>query len=481
MTRIVVIGAGLSGLAAALLLARDGHEVTVLERDPAEPEGDAEALWRNWERPGVSQFRLPHGMIAYWRRLMERELPEVIDEVERLGGRRESPIDTMPAALTGGLRAGDEDLRGMSARRPVLEGALAAVAARTPGLTIRRGAKTVALVTVPRVGSDGGGVPQVGGVVIDTGETLAADLVVDAMGRTTSLDRMLDAIGARKPDDQTEEFGYVYYGRQFRNNEPRSVTATTSVVPYEGMTLLTLVGDADTYSLVFYTASTDRALRGLRDVDAWERALAMFPDVRPLRSVSTPTTGIQVMAGDADRRRSFLVDGAPVVTGLVAVGDAAVRTNPSLGRGGATGLAQACTLRDVLREVGPDRPDELALRFARAVEAVIGPLYRLTIDFDRNRMAEIQADITGTPHRFTDATWNLQRALLRLVRQDADALRIVLRANLHIEPLDPTRFPASLRDEIEALDVHTPPYPPDGPTRAQLIEAVTGRSQQSVA
>jgi 2-polyprenyl-6-methoxyphenol hydroxylase-like FAD-dependent oxidoreductase len=481
MTRIVVIGAGLSGLTAALLLARDGHDVTVLERDAAEPEGDAEALWRNWERPGVSQFRLPHAMIAYWRRLMERELPEVIDEVERLGGRRESPIDTLPVALTGGPRAADEDLRGIAARRPVLEGALAAVAARAPGVTIRRGAKTVALVTAAPGSSDGSSVPQVGGVVIDTGETLAADLVVDAMGRSTSLDRMLDAIGARRPDDQAEEFGYVYYGRQFRNNEPRSVPVTTSVVPYEGMSLLTLAGDADTYSLIFFTASTDRALRELRDVEAWERALALFHDVTPVRSVSTPTTGIQVMTGDTDRRRSLVVDGVPVVTGLVAVGDAAVRTNPSLGRGGATGLVQACTLRDLLREVGPDRPVELALRFAEAVEAVVGPLYKLTIDHDRNRMAEIQADITGTPHRFTDATWNLQRALLRLVHQDADALRIVLRTTLHMEPLDPTRFPASLRAKIEALDVHTAPYPANGPTRAQLLEAVAGRSRQSVA
>ena len=481
MTRIVVIGAGLSGLAAALLLARDGHDVTVLERDAAEPEGDAEALWRNWERPGVSQFRLPHGMIAYWRRLMERELPEVIDEVERLGGRRESPIDTLPVALTGGPRAGDEDLRGMAARRQVLEGALAAVAARAPGVTIRRGAKTVAVVTTPPGGSEGGSVPQVGGVVIDTGETLAADLVVDAMGRSTSLDRMLDAIGARRPDEQAEEFGYVYYGRQFRNNEPRSVPVTTSLVPYEGMSLLTLAGDADTYSLIFFTASTDRDLRGLRDVDAWERAVALFPDVTPVWSVSTPTTGIQVMTGDADRRRSLVVGGVPVVAGLVAVGDAAVRTNPSLGRGGATGLAQACTLRDVLREVGPDRPVELALRFAEVVDAVVGPLYRLTIAYDRNRMAEIQADIAGTPHRFTDATWNLQRSLLRLAHQDADALRIVLRANLHMEPLDPTRFPASLRAGIEALDVHTTPYPANGPTRAQLLEAVAGRSRRSVA
>ncbi|MDO5662164.1 MAG: FAD-dependent oxidoreductase, partial [Brachybacterium sp.] len=32
MSRVVVIGAGVAGLATAALLGRDGHEVTVLER-----------------------------------------------------------------------------------------------------------------------------------------------------------------------------------------------------------------------------------------------------------------------------------------------------------------------------------------------------------------------------------------------------------------------------------------------------------------
>jgi choline dehydrogenase-like flavoprotein len=104
LSRIVVVGAGLTGLAAALLLARDGHHVTVLERDPAEPVGEAEALWEGWERPGVGQFRIAHLMLARWRCLVEQELPDVLDEVERLGGQRISPIELLPAGFTGGRR-----------------------------------------------------------------------------------------------------------------------------------------------------------------------------------------------------------------------------------------------------------------------------------------------------------------------------------------------------------------------------------------
>jgi 2-polyprenyl-6-methoxyphenol hydroxylase-like FAD-dependent oxidoreductase len=37
MAHIVIAGAGLTGLSLGTLLAREGHRVTVLERDPAPP------------------------------------------------------------------------------------------------------------------------------------------------------------------------------------------------------------------------------------------------------------------------------------------------------------------------------------------------------------------------------------------------------------------------------------------------------------
>ena len=51
MATVLVLGAGMNGLTTAMLLARDGHEVTVLERDPAAPPPAPQA-WDHWERPG---------------------------------------------------------------------------------------------------------------------------------------------------------------------------------------------------------------------------------------------------------------------------------------------------------------------------------------------------------------------------------------------------------------------------------------------
>ena len=60
MAQVVVAGAGMVGSAAAMLLARDGHQVTVVDRDGGPgPEG-VEGAWGGWKRQAVSQFHSPH-------------------------------------------------------------------------------------------------------------------------------------------------------------------------------------------------------------------------------------------------------------------------------------------------------------------------------------------------------------------------------------------------------------------------------------
>jgi NADPH-dependent 2,4-dienoyl-CoA reductase/sulfur reductase-like enzyme len=60
MSRILVLGGGIIGLSTAMMLARQGHSVTILEHDTEPRPGSPEEAWRAWERQGVAQFRLPH-------------------------------------------------------------------------------------------------------------------------------------------------------------------------------------------------------------------------------------------------------------------------------------------------------------------------------------------------------------------------------------------------------------------------------------
>ena len=88
----------------------------------------------------------------------------------------------------------DGDKKGLN-RRQLLgtSAAVAGVAARTPGLTIRRGVRVAGLVTAGR-----SAVPRVVGVRTDVGE-VTADLVVDATGRHGPTVDWIVAAGGRAP------------------------------------------------------------------------------------------------------------------------------------------------------------------------------------------------------------------------------------------------------------------------------------------
>ena len=134
MAEILVLGAGLTGLTTAMLLARDGHDVTVLERDPAPPPTGAEASWTDWDRAGVAQFHQLHMMLPRWRDVMETELPAVLDALRAAGGLDHNSLHQRPLSHTGGWQPGDERLGTVTGRRPVVEAAVAAVAGTCPGL-----------------------------------------------------------------------------------------------------------------------------------------------------------------------------------------------------------------------------------------------------------------------------------------------------------------------------------------------------------
>src|ERR1700709_999091 len=66
----VIIGAGPAGLFLGSALARRGHRVTAVDRDPG-PTDDA-----TWGRRGVMQFHHAH---AFRQTAVGREVPEALD------------------------------------------------------------------------------------------------------------------------------------------------------------------------------------------------------------------------------------------------------------------------------------------------------------------------------------------------------------------------------------------------------------------
>jgi 2-polyprenyl-6-methoxyphenol hydroxylase-like FAD-dependent oxidoreductase len=464
---VIVVGAGVTGLCAAMLLARDGHRVTVLERDPAEPPAP-DAAWHGWDRRGCAQFRLPHYLHAKFRHLLEAELPDVAAGLVDAGALRYDIVAHLPESVSGGRRAGDDRFVTLTARRPVLEAVVARAAAAEPGVRIRRGTAVRELVTGQ---SDHSAVPHVVGVETADGKVLRAGLVVDAGGRRSPLPALLAAVGATGVVEEREPSGFVYYGRHFRSPDGLPQQRGSLAQHYDSVSLLTLPADSGTWSVTITTSSRDVELRALRDPDRWTAAVRGYPLAAHWVD-GEPISGVAVMAGIEDRIRRLVVDGRPVVTGLLAVGDAWACTNPSLGRGITMGVWHAVLLRDLLRTRGDASPGDLAVRWADCTERLLEPWYRATLAADRNRLAEIERDRGAGSGPPDDPGGRLAKALAAGAGGDPDVLRDMLEIVAMLSPPSEVLGRPGVAERAMAAGGGAPRYPLPGPDRRALLSVV---------
>ena len=213
----------------------------------------------------------------------------------------------------------------------------------------------------------------------------------------------------RAPSEARAPAGLVYWSREFRTPDGRTPTGLGPALSHHpGLSVLTLPGDNGTFSVALATRTDDLAARSLRHVPEWER-VARMSAAAPWLERGEPSSDVVPIAGIEDVVRSYVVDGRPVVTGLVAVGDSAVATNPSLGRGASIGLMHATVLRDVLNA----EPREVELELAAASAERVQPWVDATTWFDQHRLAEMGAEVRGEDYRTDDPGWAMSVALRR--------------------------------------------------------------------
>jgi 2-polyprenyl-6-methoxyphenol hydroxylase-like FAD-dependent oxidoreductase len=470
--KAVVIGSGLVGLSTALLLARDGHHVTVLERDPAPPPPPAEA-WPGWERRGVNQFRLPHAFLPLFRSLLDAELPDVPPALHAEGALRTNRMAEMPTAITGGFRPEDARFEQVTGRRPMVEATFARLAAREPGVQIRRGVTVRGLIATEPNGT----VPHVQGVVTEDSEQVSADLVVDAGGRRSALPDWLAAVGARRPEEEVADSGFVYYARHYRAPDGAMPSMFgPPLQPYGSVSWFTGPADNGHWSVVLLGSAQDRALRPLRDVATWERVARSFPLIAHWIDAE-PVTGVDVIAKIEDRVRHLDGPNGPVATGIVAIGDAAACTNPSVGRGASIGLLQATCLREVLHDPNKSEPIELMRAWYRATGSVVTPFVRDTFDFDRHRLAEIDAHIAGQLYEPDDPGWTLGQKLRAGAASDPELLRAAMSVMSLLDRGVDVLQRDGLLEKVLAVE-STGGFP--GPDRGELLDIIGCRRQEAV-
>jgi 2-polyprenyl-6-methoxyphenol hydroxylase-like FAD-dependent oxidoreductase len=471
MSDVVICGGGICGLGTALLLAHDGHCVTVLEGDDGPPPESAEQAWEVWSRDGVVQFRQPHNFMPGLRQVLEAELPDIQDALARAGAYRWDFLESvLPLLGDRSPRAVDEQLSFYTARRPVGEWVFARAAESHPRIDLLRGVDVVGLLTGSATRPD---IPHVIGVRAADGREFGADIVIDAMGRRSNGPTWLRDVGARPPTQVAEDCGFIYYTRYFSGTLPAMVGPP--LAPVGSISILRLPGDHGTWSVTIFTAAGDQALKRLRDPATWTRVVQACPLQAPWLE-GEALSEVLPMAGIMDRYRRFVVDGRPVATGYFAVADAWACTNPSAGRGLTVGFKQAVRLRDVLRRPSAD-PYALAEEFDEITEAEIAPWFWSQIADDRARLSEIVAlREQRTAPSPDDELARLVGDLRRFVLADPDIARAWLEYVGTITPIQVIVNRPDVRDKLVALKQSLKDAPPPaipGPDRGHLLELVS--------
>lgn len=434
---VVVVGGSVAGLSTALALSRQGHQVTLLEKESLpDCETPVEAFER-WERRGSPQSRHSHAFLARLHNEIKHREPDLYAALLAAGA------DTIPfAEMTREffpdepLLPEDEEITLLACRRITFDWALARHVKRHTDTDYLDGTSVVGLEAVRDAAT---GLPRVTGVRArrDDGTMLHldADLVVDATGRNSALSRWLEEIGAEPLDQESEGCGIFYCSRFYRIRdgvEPPSIEGPIGAdLGY--MKYAIFLGDSRIFSITLAASPADDALRQVRRPAVFDAAARSLPSTRrwvdPV--IAEPITDVYTYANLKNTMRFFVREGRPLALSLYPVGDALMHQNPLAGRG--------CTLAwlggHLLAETFSAHVGD-PLAFARAmddgVSREITPWYRTMRDQDRASGEIAREESDGCDpyaiHR-DDGTIDPKAYMRSLLR---DGLVPALREDIHV-------------------------------------------------
>jgi 2-polyprenyl-6-methoxyphenol hydroxylase-like FAD-dependent oxidoreductase len=360
VAEVVIIGAGVAGLGAALGLDSNGHSVTIVEQDAPVPTSSGDAAFVEWDRRSVPQFRQAHGFSARSRTLLLKHAPAVVDRLAADGIAETNAFKMVaPPEMH---EPQDEAFTGFMTRRPAFELALRLEAESRPNVRFECPATVTGLSF-----ATSGPPPIVDGVRLADGRVLRGDVVLDAGGRRSRVLRWYADVGV-SISETVQECELTYFTRYFRRSDtsPLPIPAIFGIrTEVEHLLVLGFTGDHDTYAITMCAASWDEELRYLRHEWAWDAVAAGLPNTAPWVNPDngTPLGSVATMTGHRNALRDFSPAGEPLVLGLLSIGDALCTTNPAHGWGASMALTYAFAASEAIN-AGTDDLRQLARRYS---------------------------------------------------------------------------------------------------------------------
>ncbi|WP_372412738.1 NAD(P)/FAD-dependent oxidoreductase [Streptomyces luteireticuli] len=368
MRRAIVLGGSIAGLGAARVLSDHFDQVVIIEPDDASLSSAV--------RRGVPQGRQVHAVLSMGSDLLERWLPGLSDDLVA-DGAIPSYGDSIEHYVDGVHKFPDYSERTIGLTRPLLEMHVRRRVLADSKVSQTRGRAQSLVFTGERVT----GVRYVAEGAQDS-ETLTADLVVDATGRGTQLDRWLSSSGWTAPPLERMDLQLGYATALFKSGEELPEVDVVQAIstpqgPHRDSFAAVRV-EGGRWMVVVSAYAQDRPTRD-REEFLQRCRTAPIPPIAEIAS-QCPMEGevsTYTMA-DSRRRRFTALDRFPA--GLVAVGDAVASFNPIYGQGVTSAMLHASCLSAYLRSEVP--LDEPAWGYFRRVQVIVDAAWELSTLMD---------------------------------------------------------------------------------------------------
>lgn len=342
----VVLGGSMAGLSAAGALAPHFDEVLVLERDELPPDAE--------HRRGVPQSKHPHFLLNSGRRAIDKLFPGFEADLIAAGGMPLiASMDTAYLNDDGWAPRKQGALDMVYGSRILIERVLRDRVRQLANVTIREG------VTVNGIVTKGARVASARFTSSAGDEQIDADLVVDALGRGSSVSDWLVAAGQPEVPVKTLDAKVTYVSRWYDVPKPEVKSATWW---WKHMVIMPSQDKGEhppehEFLVNFFPIEGNRSIACMgswgidmpRTVDDFAASADRLrtPQFAAAMAASEPTSEVHLTRSTGNKwRRYDKLASAP--EGVVFIGDAICAFNPFYGQGMSAAAASSVLLRDAL-------------------------------------------------------------------------------------------------------------------------------------